>query len=196
MIKKDIRICFIGDSFVNGTGDETALGWTGRLCAIANQEHSITYYNLGIRRETSTDILLRFKNEISSRLAEDYDSRIVISFGVNDTFLENEKVRVTEQESIDNFRKIIALVNMKYKIILVGPPPIDDREQNQRIKSLCDQFKYHADLLSVPYIDIYSLLIDDQDYIQEISKNDGAHPKSNGYRKIAKIISQSENWWF
>jgi len=37
---------------------------------------------------------------------------------------------------------------------------------------------------------------DDQDYIQEISKNDGAHPKSNGYRKIAKIISQSENWWF
>ena len=30
---KDLRICFVGDSFVNGTGDETKLGWTGRLCA-------------------------------------------------------------------------------------------------------------------------------------------------------------------
>ena len=27
------RICFFGDSFVNGTGDDDALGWVGRLCA-------------------------------------------------------------------------------------------------------------------------------------------------------------------
>lgn len=33
---QDIRICFIGDSLVNGTGDEAALGWAGRLCAMAN----------------------------------------------------------------------------------------------------------------------------------------------------------------
>ena len=32
---QDIRICFIGDSLVNGTGDEAALGWAGRLCACA-----------------------------------------------------------------------------------------------------------------------------------------------------------------
>lgn len=30
---EDLRICFIGDSFVAGVGDETALGWTGRLLA-------------------------------------------------------------------------------------------------------------------------------------------------------------------
>ena len=24
---RDLRICFVGDSFVAGTGDETALGW-------------------------------------------------------------------------------------------------------------------------------------------------------------------------
>ena len=89
-MKNDIRICFIGDSFVNGTGDETALGWAGRLCADAAIKFStITYYNLGIRRDTSSNILRRFENEISSRLAKDFDSRIVISFGVNDTFIEN-----------------------------------------------------------------------------------------------------------
>lgn len=51
---QDIRICFIGDSFVNGTGDETALGWTGRLCAAAHARgFPVTYYNLGIRRKRS-----------------------------------------------------------------------------------------------------------------------------------------------
>ena len=28
-----MRICFIGDSFVNGTGDDDCLGWAGRLGA-------------------------------------------------------------------------------------------------------------------------------------------------------------------
>ena len=42
-----IRICFIGDSFVNGTGDETALGWAGGLCVAASASgKSTTYYNL------------------------------------------------------------------------------------------------------------------------------------------------------
>ena len=31
----DLRICFVGDSFVAGTGDETALGWVGRVTATA-----------------------------------------------------------------------------------------------------------------------------------------------------------------
>jgi hypothetical protein len=41
----DIRICFIGDSFVNGTGDPLCLGWSGRVCATAIQMgYPITYY--------------------------------------------------------------------------------------------------------------------------------------------------------
>ncbi len=76
---KDIRICFIGDSFVNGTGDECALGWSGRLCAISMKNNiPLTYYNLGIRRNTSQDILLRVESEVNSRLSVDVDSRVVI----------------------------------------------------------------------------------------------------------------------
>ncbi|MGD1712770.1 hypothetical protein [Dapis sp. BLCC M172] len=49
----EIRICFIGDSFVNGTGDPDYLGWTGRICqTFYNQGYDIKYYNLGVRRET------------------------------------------------------------------------------------------------------------------------------------------------
>lgn len=32
-----MRICFIGDSFVNGTGDPECLGWAGRICVTARK---------------------------------------------------------------------------------------------------------------------------------------------------------------
>ena len=92
MVTQDIRICFIGDSLVNGTGDEAALGWAGRLCAMANaSDIPVTYYNLGIRRDTSKDILLRWESECTLRLPDSCDGRIVLSCGVNDTVIENGK---------------------------------------------------------------------------------------------------------
>ena len=96
-----MRICFIGDSFVNGTGDPKYLGWTGRVCrAASGQRQDITYYNLGVRGETSADIETRWLSEISCRLPHYCDGRIVFSFGVNDTYFENGKTRV-EVEKIN-----------------------------------------------------------------------------------------------
>ena len=69
MTAQDVRICFIGDSFTNGTGDETCLGWAGHLSTEAiTDERTITYYNLGIRRNTSKDILQRWEQECAQRL--------------------------------------------------------------------------------------------------------------------------------
>ncbi|MDY6901411.1 MAG: lipase, partial [Cyanobacteriota bacterium] len=28
---KEMRICFVGESFINGTGDPECLGWAGRI---------------------------------------------------------------------------------------------------------------------------------------------------------------------
>jgi len=132
----DIRICFIGDSFVNGIGDETALGWAGRLCASASASGlPVTYYSLGVRRDTSKDILLRWENECALRLPGSCDGRVVISCGVNDTVIENGKVRVTLEESRENMRKILEGAK-KYNVIMVGAPPVDDDEQNTRIKAI------------------------------------------------------------
>jgi lysophospholipase L1-like esterase len=81
-----MRICFVGDSFVNGTGDPECLGWAGRICAVARREgYDITYYNLGVRRETSADIKSRWQNEVTCRLSQGEYGRIIFSFGVNDT---------------------------------------------------------------------------------------------------------------
>ncbi len=49
----DHRICFIGDSFVQGTGDSESLGWVGRVAAKAQAAGwTMTPYNLSVRRDT------------------------------------------------------------------------------------------------------------------------------------------------
>jgi acyl-CoA thioesterase-1 len=186
----DIRICFVGDSFVNGTGDETALGW-----AAAKRGVPVTYYNLGVRRNTSKDILMRWENEVAHRLPDTCDGRVVVSCGVNDTVVEDGKVRIRPEESCANLRAILDGAR-KHKVILVGPPPVDDDQQNERIRSLSDAFAREAGRLGVPFIELFSALAADNAYIQEISSGDGAHPGSKGYTTIAAIISSSPSWWF
>lgn len=191
----DIRICFVGDSFVNGTGDETALGWVGRLCAAANREAQVTYYNLGIRRDTSRDILRRWERECAVRLPEDCDGRVVISCGVNDAVIENGQLRVPQGESSANIREILHRVR-KYKVLMVGPPPIGEADQDVRVQALSAAFSQEAHVLGLPYIDIFSSLALDEAYKRELTENDGAHPRSGGYAKMARMIGASPDWWF
>lgn len=193
---QDIRICFIGDSLVNGTGDEAALGWAGRLCAMANASNiPVTYYNLGIRRNTSKDVLLRWENECTLRLPDFCDGRIVLSCGVNDTTIENGKVRVNSVESCANVRAILRGAK-RYTVLMVGPPPVLDDEQNKRIEDLSFAFARETQALGVPYVDLFSALCLDDAYKREVSSNDGSHPKSEGYSKMARIIGSSSSWWF
>lgn len=193
---KDIRICFVGDSFVNGTGDETALGWAGRLCAAAHARAvPVTYYNLGIRRNTSKDILLRWETECFHRLPEACDGRVVISCGVNDTVIENGSARVAPDESRANVRDILRGAR-KYKVLMLGPPPVGEDEQNERIMFLSQAFAQEAEVLGVPYIDLFSPLASDAEYKREVSSHDGSHPRSSGYTKIANVVSSSPSWWF
>jgi len=118
-----------------------------------------------------------------------------LSCGVNDTVIEEGKLRISPDESCDNVRKILGGAQ-KYKVIMVGPPPVDSDEQNARIEALSAAFSREAQVLGIPYIDLFSPLASDDAYLHEVSVNDGAHPRSGGYSKMAKVISSSAEWWF
>src|SRR3954451_17927814 len=71
-----IRLCFFADSFVNGTGDDACLGWVGRACAAGRRNGvDLTCYNLGIRGDTSADVLRRWEHEAQARLPPEHDGR-------------------------------------------------------------------------------------------------------------------------
>jgi lysophospholipase L1-like esterase len=192
---RDLRICFVGDSFVNGTGDPTYLGWAGRICVAAQQQGlEITNYNLGIRRQTSRDIAQRWQTEVSARLPGNYDGRIVFSFGVNDTTIENGKERVAFAESIENARTILQRARSFFPTIMVGPPPILEEEQNQRIACLSGQFALVCEALEIPYLETFTPLQHIKEWREEVASNDGAHPRDTGYAALARLIQNWSAW--
>ncbi|MBW4613235.1 MAG: lipase [Desmonostoc vinosum HA7617-LM4] len=194
----EMRICFVGDSFVNGTGDPECLGWAGRICANANKiGYDITYYNLGIRRDTTTDIAKRWLQEVILRLPQEYNGKIVFSFGLNDTTLENGKTRVNFTDSIQNTHQILRLAKQLYPVLMIGPAPYQDQEdpeRRQRIISLAEKFALICQELSIPYLNIFPILEKSNIWINQAKANDGVHPKAEGYAEFAQIVEKWDAW--
>jgi lysophospholipase L1-like esterase len=195
----ELRICFVGDSFVNGTGDPTYLGWTGRVCAAASARgHAITHYNLGVRRETTADIRQRWQSEVACRLPDLKQGRIVFSFGVNDTMLESGKPRVELTESAKNAFAILDQARQLVPVLMVSPVPIVDQEQNWRSAYLIETLSTVCERLDIPFLDVFTPLQASKVWLPEVTKNDGAHPGAAGYAELAAIVHSWSAWqaWF
>ena len=132
--KRTMRICFIGDSFVNGTGDDDCLGWVGRVCSRARRGGAdITVYNLGIRRDTSADIRGRWRREAAVRLPAEFNSGLVFSFGANDCVVETPPdTRVSVEASMANTTAILREAKAWLPVLMVGPAPIGDADMIER----------------------------------------------------------------
>ncbi|HYX15236.1 MAG TPA: GDSL-type esterase/lipase family protein [Nostoc sp.] len=197
----EVRICFVGDSFVNGTGDQECLGWTGRVCANANKKgYEITYYNLGIRRDTSTDISKRWLQEVLLRLPKEYDGRVVFSFGLNDTTLENGKTRVDLPDSIKNAYEILSEAQKLYPVLMVGLAPYakEEPQRKQITIDLSKQYTLICKELNIPYLNIFPILEKSNIWINEARANDGVHPRAGGYAEFAQTVENWDAWlnWF
>lgn len=195
-MQDDFRICFFGDSLINGTGDRQALGWTGRVCAAANQEKFIvTNYNLGVRRNTSQDVRARWHSEFEQRKVNNADCRIIFSFGVNDTVIENGKTRVNEKVSLTNARAIMKAASDISQIAWIGPTPVDEKEHNIRISHLSRRFNQLADELCIAYLPVFEPLSNNSIWNEEIRNGDGSHPDSKGYTVLSELILNWSDWW-
>ncbi|MDI3324089.1 GDSL-type esterase/lipase family protein [Pontibacterium granulatum] len=182
---------------MNGTGDETKLGWTGRVCAALearDPDLEITFYNLGIRRDTSKDIRRRFDQELSVRLQGDFDTLVVFSFGVNDTTMENGVLRVESARSIENARALLIEAAEQHSVLMVGPPPIADDGQNKRVHKLDAELAQLCSEISVPYLSVFDGLVCNPVWRDEVASNDGAHPHSAGYSLLSKRVLSWNVW--
>lgn len=191
----DLRICFVGDSFVNGTGDPECLGWAGRICAAALRGgRALTYYNLGVRRETSADIRERWEREIQARLPEGADNRVVLSFGANDATLEEGRPRVAPDESMRHARAMLTTARASYPVLMVGPPPTADAEKNERLARLSERFGDLCRELDVPYLDVLAPLEASGTWVREAAAGDGSHPGAAGYAELAGLVQDWGAW--
>jgi lysophospholipase L1-like esterase len=189
----ELRVCFFGDSFVNGTGDPEGLGWAGRVCRAARRRgHEVTCYNLGIRRETSTELRARWRQEAERRLTAASDGRIVFSFGVNDTARAARSQRVLPSDSLDNFVAMLTEARERYPVLVVGPPPVANAAHTARTAELSANQSQIAFQMGVPALNLCSHLHTSTRWPRELEAGDGAHPGAKGYAILARII---DHWW-
>lgn len=193
----DVRICFIGDSYVLGVGDPDCLGWSGRLCVNARRAgHNLTGYNLGVRRETSADIARRWLAECAPRLPATTENHVVFSFGLNDVTIENAARRVPEDETLTNLHTMLVAAKARYRTLVIGPVAVPDMERNAPLLRLSDGMEKVAAGLGIPYLALFTHFVDDMQWMKEIRENDGAHPRAAGYVKMAALIEAWPQWWF
>ena len=190
-----MRICFFGDSIVNGTGDPDCLGWVGRVCAAARRGGvDVTSYNLGIRRDTSADILSRWRREAELRLPAEHARRLVFSFGVNDCILENGTRRVPRVQTLSNARAILGAAAAYAPTLMIGPAPIAEADVNERVRELIPALSTACHELRVPFLDVFDRLKASSTWMQEIAQGDGAHPGRGGYQELAALVNGWPEW--
>lgn len=189
----DRRICFVGDSFVAGVGDPEHRGWVGRVVAGSHRDgRPVTAYNLGVRRDTSEDVRRRLPAETAARWVEGCDNRLVLSFGVNDTTEVDGAVRVAPERSVANLRGIADdMAAHGIPLLVIGPPPVADAEQNDRIEALDALFEKTV----LPYVSVFGALAIERDWMRAVALGDGAHPGAEGYALLTELVLPAwEDW--
>jgi acyl-CoA thioesterase I len=185
----DLRLLVFGDSFVAGVGDPCGQGWVGRVVAAAFAAGCpITAYSLGVRRETSVEVAVRWRFEAMTRLAPGADCRVVFAVGANDTTLEEGAQRVAPERSRMALEKMLdQAAEQALPAAVAGPPPVGDHAQRARCAALSGAFGELCAERAVPFWPVTDLA-DSRVWIEEQAVGDGAHPAAGGYDVLARAL--------
>jgi lysophospholipase L1-like esterase len=185
-----MRICFVGDSMVNGTGDPAYLGWVGRvLRAEHKQRAELTGYNLGIRRDRSDQIRARWRAEVEARLPAAFEGRVVFSFGANDAVQD-----VAPATTLGHAEAILAEAKARWPVLMVGVVPMDAEPARGRCQVLDRGLASLCKRLDVPFVSVFDGLVASSVWFDEVRAGDGAHPASGGYGRMAELVLESPAW--
>jgi GNAT superfamily N-acetyltransferase len=122
--------------------------------------------------------------------------RVVLSFGANDTALDNGRPRLALEQSLANACTLLRETRAHHAALLIGPPPVADAAHDERIGALSRELAGVAAQESVPYLDVFTPLQASALWRQEVIANDGSHPRSGGYRELATLVMSWSAWWF
>lgn len=186
----DLRVLCFGDSFVAGVGDPEGRGWVGRAVAASFAAgRLLTAYALGVRRETSVEVAVRWRFEAMARLAPGADCRVVFAVGANDTTAENGAERVPPSRSLMALAKMLEqAAALRLPAAVAGPPPVGDAAQRERVAALSGAFGELCAAREVPFWPVAEQLAGSRTWLDEQAAGDGAHPAAGGYDALADAL--------
>ena len=188
----DMRLIFIGDSIVAGSGDDECRGWVGRVGSAtrrAGVDH--TPYNLGIGGDTAADVLARWEQEVLRRLNPEIDNRLVVQVGVNDA---RDGVERDHDDSARDLRGFVdGARGAGLEPLVVGPIPTRQPDESARIGALSQRFGSVCADSGAAFIEVHAGLRDSNAFLASLEA-DGYHPDADGYAAIAQVVLHN-GWW-
>jgi acyl-CoA thioesterase I len=191
---QDLRLCFFGDSYVQGVGDATGAGWVG---PVAGQMMGYgTAFNLGVRGDTSLDVQRRWYDEARCRLKNSERYGVLFSFGVNDTHISEGRTRVPHQRSLTVLSALLDDAHVSgWSALVVGPPPPAEDGHRRRVRRLSTDMAMVCTSCATPFVDLVTPLEADESWLAELAAGDGSHPGTAGYWRMASLIDPEFTTW-
>lgn len=183
---RDVGLVFIGASQTAGYGDPKGLGWVGRV--VARTQHpdlDLTAYNLGVRGNTSADIVARWSGECEPRWRGRTEKRLVLSVGLGDVLSG-----MTMARSRLNLANVLdEATSSGVATFVVGLTPTLDPETNRKVEALAEAQADVCARRGVTYVDCYRPLASHDQWMADLAASpDRAHPGQAGYGLIAWLV--------
>jgi len=182
---RDIALVFIGDAYVAGYGDPKGLGWVSRVVGrTAHGDVDITAYQLGVRDETSADVLARWRIECPPRWKGHSEKRLVVAVGHNDAVsgMSTARVRLNLANILDD------AAASGVAAFAVGPTPTLDTDLNAQLEIVVEAQADVCARRGVPYVDCYRPLISHEQWHSDLGAAGGVYPGQAGYGLIAWLV--------
>jgi acyl-CoA thioesterase-1 len=176
---RDVRVCVFGDSFVTGVGDPKTLGWVGRVAARTPPSTGValTMYQLGVRGQTTEDIVVRIPLESTPRFARGNEHGVVFAVPAGAAAELARSIATAE----------FGLGSVPVRRLVVGPPPLGPVEMRTKLAELDEALAAMCRRLEVPYISTYRALVGRRPWLEQPFP-DGVHPGQTGYGMLAYAV--------
>jgi acyl-CoA thioesterase I len=189
---RDVGLVFLGASLVAGVGDPKGQGWVSRV--VGRTQHpdlELTAFNLGVRGDTSADLLARWKNECAPRWSGRVEKRLVVSVGTADAISGATLAR--HRLNLANILDDAASAGIG--TFVVSPPPSDDEELNTKLDVLVEAQADVCSRRAVPFVDCYRPLLGHEQWRTDLAASRVQHhPGQAGYGLIAWLVLH--NGWY
>jgi acyl-CoA thioesterase I len=183
--RRDVRLCVVGDSYVVGYGDPRALGWVGRVVARTPTDRiDLTVHNLGVRGDTTSAVLARWRQEGARRWFPGADNRLVIAMGANDVGqgVSLARTRLNLANVVDD------AASEGLQPFVVGPSPWADHSWHGALGAVADAQRDVCERRGIPFVDCFEPLRTHEQWFADLEAGDGIHPGQAGYGLLAWLV--------
>ena len=188
----DLRACFLGDSYVTGAGDDSALGWVGRVAVAARSEGvDLTPYTLGVRYETGPEVADRALAEMRPRLKHGDRFAAMVAFGANDI---SQGIPLADTLAAAG-TVLEAAAGLDASAFVLSPPVFGmDLEKDAKAAEMTAGLQGLCAARATPFLNLRDAVADWSLWWAEAQAGDGAHPNAAGYALVADAVSAWGPW--